>query len=93
MGLESKDIKYTTVNGQRVALGQHEKQDGTMAITGEKNPMPMQLMGSILDKRDLAANKPAATTVPVGTTFWSVDTDPLAMKVEVSDGTKWTVME
>ena len=52
----------------------------------------MQLSGSNLDKRDLAANKPAANTVPVGTTFWSVDTNPKGDAVEVSNGTAWVVL-
>ena len=44
-----------------------------------------QLTGSTVDLRGLAANKPAANTVVVGTTYWSVDTGA----IEVSDGTVW----
>lgn len=47
------------------------------------------------DERDLrgkAANKPAANAVPIGTTYWSVDTDPHAAAVEVSNGTSWVVI-
>lgn len=47
------------------------------------------------DERDLrgkAANKPAANTVPIGATYWSVDTDPHADLIEVSDGTSWVVI-
>lgn len=45
-----------------------------------------------LDLRGLAAKKPAANSVSEGATYWSVDTDPSAEAIEVSDGTKWTVM-
>ena len=37
------------------------------------------------DLRGLAANKPDADSVIVGTTYWSVDTGA----IEVSDGTAW----
>lgn len=50
------------------------------------------LKGSTQDLRGLAANKPDASSVDPGTTYWSVDTDPNADAVEVSDGTTWTVM-
>ncbi len=55
-------------------------------------PIDMQVTGSNLDQRGLAANKPLATAVSAGTTYWSVDTDPNADALEVSDGTNWTVM-
>ena len=38
-----------------------------------------------IDLRGLATNKPAASTVNIGTTFWSIDTG----EIEVSDGTNW----
>lgn len=47
------------------------------------------------DERDLrgkAANKPAANTVVIGATYWSIDTDPQAKAIEVSNGTSWVVM-
>lgn len=47
------------------------------------------------DERDLrgkAANKPAANAVPIGATYWSIDTDPHAAAVEVSNGTSWAVI-
>ena len=50
------------------------------------------LTGSLANRRGLAANKPLATAVDVGTTYWSVDTDPHADVVEVSNGTTWVVM-
>ena len=40
------------------------------------------------DLRGLAANRPAADAVVVGTTYWSVDTGA----IEVSDGTNWNVV-
>ena len=50
------------------------------------------ITGSLANRRGLAANKPLATAVDVGTTYWSVDTDPHADVVEVSNGTTWVVM-
>ena len=44
------------------------------------------------DRRGLAANKPLANSVEIGTTYWSVDTDPHAAAVEVSNGTSWVVI-
>lgn len=44
------------------------------------------------DLRGMAANKPAPNTVPIGATYWSVDTDPHADLIEVSDGTSWVVI-
>ena len=49
------------------------------------NPGKVTLTGSTVDLRGLAANRPAATSVAVGTTYWSVDTG----EVHVSDGTVW----
>ena len=40
------------------------------------------------DLRGLAANRPAADAVVVGTTYWSVDTGA----IEVSDGTNWNAV-
>lgn len=37
------------------------------------------------DLRGLAADKPAASAVIAGTTYWSVDTND----IEISDGTNW----
>lgn len=45
-----------------------------------------------LDLRGLAVNKPLATAVQIGATYWSVDTDPNADAIEVSNGTDWSVM-
>lgn len=49
-----------------------------------------QLTGSSgeQDLRGLAANKPDANTVIIGTTYWSVDTGD----IEVSDGANWVVV-
>ena len=51
----------------------------------ENGNVKVQLEGSTVDFRGLAANRPAATSVSVGTTYWSVDTG----EVHVSDGTVW----
>ena len=53
---------------------------------------PVSITGSLVNRRGLAINKPSANTVEVGTTYWSVDTDPHGDFIEVSDGTNWVVM-
>jgi hypothetical protein len=52
----------------------------------------VSLTGSSMDLRGTAANKPLATAVTIGATYWSVDTDPGADTIEVSDGTNWVVI-
>lgn len=48
--------------------------------------------GSNMDLRGTAATKPLATAVTIGATYWSVDTDPNADVIEVSNGTNWVVI-
>lgn len=48
----------------------------------------MEVTGSSIDLRGLAANRPAANAVAVGVTYWAVDTGV----VTVSDGTNWVVV-
>ncbi|HWQ76867.1 MAG TPA: hypothetical protein VN441_16290 [Syntrophomonas sp.] len=62
------------------------------AITVGTTPAVTQLSGSLIDLRGLAANKPTANSVNPGVTYWSVDVDPNADAIEVSDGMNWTVM-
>ena len=51
-----------------------------------ENPLPTTTNGSgALDLRGLAANRPDADAVSVGSTYWAVDTGD----VEVTDGTVW----
>lgn len=50
--------------------------------------LPVEVTGSTVDLRGLAANRPAAGSVAVGTTYWSVDTGA----VEVSIGVAWVVI-
>lgn len=54
--------------------------------------VPTTIVESLENQRGLAANKPAASSLNIGTTYWSVDTDPHADAVEVSNGTAWVVM-
>lgn len=61
-------------------------------ISASIRAMRVQIIGSSLDRRGLAADQPLATAVDPGTTYWSVDTDPSGEAIEVSDGTTWTVM-
>lgn len=50
----------------------------------------VQLSGSSVDLRGLHTNRPAATAVEPGTTYWSVDEPSAPGTVFVSDGTNWT---
>ncbi len=68
-----------TLTGDRKSLSVH---------VDNENPLEVQLKGSTVDLRGLAANRPAATSVSVGATYWSVDTG----EVHVSDGTVWRVV-
>jgi len=61
-------------------------------VVDNDNGLPTQLTGSNMDLRGKAADKPLATAVTIGATYWSVDTDPGALVIEVSDGTNWVVM-
>ena len=81
------DITSTAVKEGIAGAGAGAKTlaDIVSALTGT---LTVQLTGSTVDLRGLAANKPAANNVPIGTTYWSVDTDV----VEVSDGTSWVVV-
>ena len=44
------------------------------------------------DLRGLHAARPAATAVPIGTTYWSVDEPSAPGTVFVTDGTNWTTV-
>lgn len=59
---------------------------------GNNNIGKVTIDGSTKDLRGKAANKPAANSVAVGTTYWSIDIDPHADAVEVSNGTSWVVI-
>ena len=59
---------------------------------GTNNIGKVTLDGSTKDLRGKAVDKPAANSVAEGTTYWSIDTDPHANAVEVSDGSDWVVI-
>ena len=61
--------------------------DGGGSVTVD-GAVSATLTGSTIDLRGLVANKPAANSVAIGVTYWSVDTGA----VEVSDGTSWVVV-
>lgn len=42
----TKDFITSTVGGRSELVPQFEKQDGSMVMAGEKNPQPVQLLGS-----------------------------------------------
>lgn len=99
MGFEQKDIKYTTVFGQKVALGQHEKLDESMVVTGEKEPLPVKnnvfsvnsagtvVESNVSEYRGLSTDtKP--NNVALYSTFLEMDTS----NVFYYNGTSWVVM-
>lgn len=61
-------------------------------LNSAKDAFNVQVSGSNMDLRGTSANKPLATAVTIGATYWSVDTDPGALAIEVSDGTNWVVI-
>jgi hypothetical protein len=93
----TKDLKATIAkpspraDGHWVVETEPKDANGNQLFT-EANPGAVTVNGSLVDLRGLAANKPLATAVVAGTTYWSVDTDPHGDNIEVSDGTTWTVM-
>jgi len=58
------------------------------------NPFPVGITGSNgeQDVRGLHADRPAATAVPAGSTYWSVDEPSAPGTVFVSDGATWTTV-
>lgn len=66
---------------------------GTVQLrTGTNNIGKVNVATDERDLRGKAANKPAPNAVPIGATYWSIDTDPHAAAVEVSNGTSWVVI-
>ena len=63
-------------------MGRDPDGKAKMINVDETGNVKVQLKGRI---DDLAANRPAADAVEVGTTFWAVDTG----EVSVSTGTEW----
>jgi len=55
---------------------------------------PVQVSGSNgeQDLRGLHADRPAATALPAGSTYWSVDEPSAPGTVFVSDGATWTTV-
>jgi hypothetical protein len=51
MPQEEKSLIWTSFLGQDVPIPQHEKNDGTMALTGEKNPLPVQTIGNSVQQQ------------------------------------------
>jgi hypothetical protein len=68
--------------------------DGTMTTQklaiGADGAASVKLTGSTLDLRGLFANRPSASEVPAGTTYWAIDKDD-DDELTASDGTNWVV--
>ena len=81
-------------NGIVIPQYRNEADTGFEKVTGKNGGLNVNasIVGSLANRRGLAINKPSANTVEVGTTYWSVDTDPHGDFIEVSDGTNWVVM-
>ena len=58
--------------------------------TGES--LDVQVTGSNVDQRGLLANRPDATTVDAGTTYWAVDRIDETDELTYSDGTTWEAL-
>ena len=50
-------------------------------------------VGGEQDLRGLHADRPAADSLPVGSTYWSVDEPAAPGTVFVTDGTNWATLE
>ncbi len=51
-----------------------------------------EVTGSNVDQRGLLANRPDATTVDAGTTYWAVDRIDETDELTYSDGTTWEAL-
>lgn len=59
-------------------------------VTGDAaDPIPVSAVGGGQDLRGANASRPAANSVPSGTTYWSVDRIGQADEFTVSDGSSW----
>lgn len=90
MAYNTKAIK-TDVNQKPIPQYYNPDTDSYEVLEG-KNGANKVLGTDERDLRGAAADKPAANTVAIGSTYWSVDTDPHADAIEVSDGTQWVVI-
>lgn len=86
-------ILYKTFFGQQVPIGQHAGADGKPRETGVANPLPvtgeLKLSGSNMEHFGKSTTtKPANNSVPVGATFFEIDTKTAYM----NDGTSWVVI-
>lgn len=80
--LALKQIPYVLTQAG-LLIPQRHSIDGTLETVSN---------GDNLNRRGLAANRPSPDSVVVGTTYWSVDTDPHADGVEVSNGISWELI-
>lgn len=70
-----------------MSIGVSKTSDGALMVSGT-----MQLSGSSVDLRGLQADRPAADSVDVGTTYWSVDEPAAPGTVFVTDGSSWATL-
>ena len=64
----------------------------TQLRTGTNSIGKVTVSADERDRRGTAATRPAANSVALGTTYWSIDTDPHGESIEVSNGTSWVVI-
>jgi len=86
--------KNPVLIGGRFSTTPATRHDGDVATleTDSTGILLTKLSGSKMDLRGTAATKPLASAVTIGTTYWSVDTDPQGYAIEVSNGTSWVVI-
>ena len=58
-------------------------------IVGSNIMVPVDIQGNALDRRGLLTNRPDATAVDAGVTWWAVDRLGQTDEITVSNGTTW----
>ena len=95
MTYNNKELKRD-VNGYHVPQVYDAVADEYKVLEGVGGASKVTLCdanGAVIgDLRGKSADRPLATAVAVGTTYWAVDTDPHAASIVVSDGAQWVVI-
>jgi hypothetical protein len=72
MPQRDKALLYTPLLGQVAPLPQHEKTDGSMALTGEQNPLPVQMIGGSTVQEQLTQDDATDGTLTFSETLNSI---------------------
>ncbi|MGE7650480.1 hypothetical protein ACQKM1_22295 [Peribacillus frigoritolerans] len=87
MPRQDKDVQLTNLNGMDMPLPQHEKKDGSMAVTGENNPMPVKSSVKDVVLHDVVTATGNGTALAVG------DTKTLTIEVYGTSTSRTLVFE